>query len=261
MEKDNNIQILTRFFDGKATKQEVQYLLKQLNNDQFENTWMQEQWDATTNKMNPKVQHHIFENIKEITEPKRTIYWKKWMSIAASFLLILSISLWGYLIYSGQNRNFAGDMTITAQKGQKTTVTLPDGSRVWVNSGSTLSYGSRYNQKERIINLEGEAYFEVAKNKNAPFIVRSHGFSVKALGTAFEVKAYPEDKQIAVALIRGKVEVGDNYSKVFLMPNQRVVYDCTSKNMVKTDVDDCSVYAEYKLPIILNLHSFQVRKI
>ncbi|MDD4713274.1 MAG: FecR family protein [Bacteroidales bacterium] len=246
MEKDNNIELLDRFFDGTATKPEVQYLLEQLKDAQFEQTWMQEQWNATTDKMNPKVQQRIFENIKQINESKQVFHWKKWIAVAASFLLVLTTSLSVYFLYEGQSRNFSGDMIVTAQKGQKVTVTLSDGSRVWVNSGSKLAYGSRYNQKERMINLEGEAYFEVVKNKNAPFIVHSNNFSVKALGTAFDVKAYPEDKKIVVSLINGKVEVGDNDSKTYLMPNQRVLYDCVSKNMVKTDVEDCSVYAEWR---------------
>jgi len=246
MEKYNNIKLLERFFDGTATKQEILYLLEQLKNVEFEREWMKEQWDTTAEKMNPIVQKQIFENIKEKTTQKRTFKWKQWAVIAASFLLIITTSLSGYLLYEGQNKNLIGDMKVVVQKGQKASAILPDGSCVWINSGSTLTYGSQYNQKERIIHLEGEAYFEVAKNKNAPFIVESHGFSVKALGTAFDVKAYPEDKFIYTVLIRGVVEVGDESSKMRLIPNQKVIYDSRSKNMQRSDVYNGAIYADWR---------------
>jgi len=137
-------------------------------------------------------------------------------------------------------------MKFQVEKGQKASLILPDGSKVWINSGSTLTYGSRYNQKERIINLDGEAYFEVAPNKRAPFIVQSHGFSVKALGTAFDVKAYGEDKQFSTALVHGKVEVNDGNETLYLRPNQKIIYDRVARQMVKRDVEDSNIYASWR---------------
>jgi len=135
---------------------------------------------------------------------------------------------------------------VTVEKGQKVTLTLPDKSHVWVNSGSTLTYGSRFNKKERIIQLDGEAYFEVAKNKKAPFIVQSHGFSVEALGTAFDVKAYPNENQISMVLIYGKVEVGDELNKINLSPNQKVIYNRVTKSLQKSDVTDGLIFADWR---------------
>jgi len=185
-------------------------------------------------------------NIKADIVPTRTFKMKQWLAVAATLLLVLTTSLSGYLLYDAQNKKLAGDMTVTVEKGQKVALTLPDKSRVWVNSGSTLTYGSRFNKHERIIELNGEAYFEVAKNKKAPFIVESRGFSVEALGTAFDVKAYPDEKQISTVLIRGKVEVGDDLNKINLTPNQKVTYNRETKSMHKSDVVDGLIYADWR---------------
>jgi transmembrane sensor len=246
MDKQKNIQLLEQFFNGTITKQEIHQLLEELKNAEFEKVWMKEQWDQTPEIMNKAVQKQIMDNIKADILPKRTFKWKQWLLVAASLLLVFTTSLSAYLFYNGQNKKLAGDMTVTVEKGQKVALTLPDKSRVWVNSGSTLIYGSRFNKKERIIQLDGEAYFEVAKDKNAPFIVQSRGFAVKALGTAFDVKAYPDEKQISSVLIRGKVEVGDELNKMNLSPNQKVTYNCKTKSMQKSDVADGLIYADWR---------------
>ena len=246
MDKKNNIQLLEQFFEGSLTRQEIHSLLEALKDDAFEKEWLQEQWDKAPEAMNKTVRNQIMDNISAEILPTRTIRWKHWIAVAATALLVITTSLSGYLLYEGQQNKLAGDMTVTVEKGQKVALTLPDQSRVWVNSGSTLIYGSRFNKKERIIQLNGEAYFEVAKNKHAPFIVQSHGFSVEALGTAFDVKAYPEENQISAVLIRGKVEVGDEFNKINLSPNQKVIYNRDTRSIQKSEVTDGMCYADWR---------------
>ncbi len=247
MDKKNNIQLLEQFFNGTITKQEIRYLLEELKNVEFEKDWMKEQWDETPEMMNKAVQKQIMDNIKADILPTHTTFrWKQWLIVAAAFLLVITTSLSGYLLYEDQNKKQVGDMTVTVERGQKVALTLPDQSRVWVNSGSTLTYGSRFNKKERIIELNGEAYFEVAKNKKAPFIVQSHGFSVEALGTAFDVKAYPDENQISTVLIHGKVEVGDELNKINLSPNQKLLYNRVTKSLQKSDVTDGLTSADWR---------------
>jgi len=258
MDNKTNIQLLEQFFNSTITKEEVRQLLDELKNDEFEKEWMKEQWDKAPEMMNISVQKQIMNNIKADILPKRTFKLKQWLTVAAFFLLVLTTSLSGYLLYDGQNNKLVGDMIVTVEKGQKVVLTLPDKSRVWVNSGSTLTYGSRFNKHERIIELNGEAYFEVAKNKKAPFIVESHGFSVEALGTAFNVKAYKEENQISAVLIRGKVVVGDELNKINLSPNQKVTYDRTTKSMQKSDLADGLMYADWRFnKLTFNSETFE----
>ena len=258
MDKNKNIQLLEQFFNGSITKQEVKQLLEELKNDEFEKEWMTDQWDQAPEMMNKAVQKQIMANIKADIIPTRTFKMQQWLAVAASLLLVLTTSLSGYLLYDGQNKKLAGDMTVTVEKGQKVALTLPDKSRVWVNSGSTLTYGSRFNKHERIIELNGEAYFEVAKNKKAPFIVESHGFSVEALGTTFDVKAYADETQISTVLMEGKVEVGDDLNKINLTPNQKVTYNRETKSMQKSDVVDGLIYADWRYnKLNFNSESFE----
>lgn len=246
MEKNNNIELLERYFEGKATKQEIEQLLNRMNQPDFEQKWMRDSWNETSFTMNPTVQKQIFENIKEIVAPKRVFNFKKWLAVAASIVIMFTTALSVYLYNQSSQGKLLSDMKFQVEKGQKASMTLPDGSKVWINSGSTLTYGSRFNKKERIINLDGEAYFEVAPNKKAPFIVQSHGFSVKAVGTAFDVKAYAEDKQISTVLVHGKVEVSDQKEKLYLTPNQKIVYDRTTQKMEKKAVEDSNIYADWR---------------
>src|SRR3546814_15311552 len=84
-------------------------------------------------------------------------------------------------------------------------LTLSDGTKVWLNSASTLKYPSQFAASERIVNLEGEAYFEVSKG--VPFKVLRHGQTVEVLGTQFNVSAYPEEQRVQTTLVEGAVQV------------------------------------------------------
>ncbi|MEI7676384.1 MAG: FecR family protein [Bacteroidales bacterium] len=245
MSSNKNIELLNRFLDGKATSQEVRYLHEQMQQTDFEAEWMEERWSESEEEINPEVQKQIFANIKLEITPKRFNFQKNWVAIAASILLIFTSSLSGFLYYNSIKSSQSEDMVVAVDKGQKANITLPDGSHVWINSGSKISYGKHFNQKERVIQLEGEAYFDVAKKKDAPFIVKNGTFSVEALGTAFDVKAYPDEKLITAVLVRGKVEVGDDQNKIRLIPNQRVVYDKSVRSMQKTEVDDSKLYTSW----------------
>ena len=92
-------------------------------------------------------------------------------------------------------------MTYEAHYGSRAYATLPDGSKVWLNSGSKLNVLPGYLLQERTVELSGEAYFDVATNPQKPFIVKVGDLSIKATGTAFNVKAYPEEEQITTTVM------------------------------------------------------------
>ncbi|MEA5006182.1 MAG: DUF4974 domain-containing protein [Rikenellaceae bacterium] len=87
-------------------------------------------------------------------------------------------------------------------------IVLPDGSSVWLNSGSRLSYPSKFEGNSRLVRLDGEGYFEIAKDASRPFIVNGNGMSVKVTGTKFNFKAYSDDNRLSATLVEGKVSVG-----------------------------------------------------
>ena len=123
---------------------------------------------------------------------------------------------------------------ITAQKGSRTRSILPDGSTVWVNAGSSISYEGDFTGKLREVKLEGEAYFDVVKNPSKPFVVHTGGISIKVLGTSFNVKSYASDKTVETTLIRGLVQVtreSDPKQKpIFLHPNEKLTLEKIAAN-------------------------------
>lgn len=138
---------------------------------------------------------------------------------------------------------------LSTPKGRQYQVTLPDGTKVWLNAASTLRYPSRFNDSVREVELDGEAYFSVVKKENAqqdnfktPFVVKSAHQSIKVLGTQFNVSAYSNTHQMETSLVEGVVEVADNKgNRKVLQPNQQSVIDVKREGMQVKKVDATSV--------------------
>lgn len=113
--------------------------------------------------------------------------------------------------------------TIETPKGGKYQITLPDGSKVWLNSVSSLRFPAIFNGEERNVELKGEAYFEVAKNKEKPFVVKTNDMNVIVTGTEFNVMAYSDENYSATTLVEGSVHVSSPNSDIVLKPGEQVV--------------------------------------
>ena len=117
--------------------------------------------------------------------------------------------------------------SLVVNKGSRSRYLLPDGTTVWLNAGSTLHYENDFRGTTRIVRLEGEAFFDVIKDPKRPFIVRTSDIDIRVLGTAFNVKSYPEDKNVETTLYRGLVNVVRNNTKnataIQLKPNEKLV--------------------------------------
>ena len=130
--------------------------------------------------------------------------------------------------------------TISTPRAGQYQVVLPDGTHVWLNAATSLSYPSSFKGNSRTVNLKGEAYFEVAKNKNMPFIIKSGVQTVEVLGTHFNVNAYENEQDIRTTLIEGAVKVSVNGSQSVLAPGQqaRVSYSQPGKiNVQNVDIN------------------------
>lgn len=111
--------------------------------------------------------------------------------------------------------------TISVPRGGSYTITLPDGTKVWLNAASSLTYPVNFSGKTRSVSLQGEAYFEVAKNKEKPFLVQSRNTVVEVLGTHFNLKAYPDDRAVAATLLEGSVRFSNSAKEVILKPGEQ----------------------------------------
>jgi hypothetical protein len=115
--------------------------------------------------------------------------------------------------------------TLSTPKGGEFQVVLPDGTKVWLNSASSLRYPIAFTGKTRYVELSGEAYFEVAKNKEQPFIVHMNKAEIKVLGTHFNISAYSDDAQITTTLLEGSVQVRNDKSTSLIKPGQQAIVD------------------------------------
>ena len=130
-------------------------------------------------------------------------------------------------------------------------LTLPDGTRVMLNSKSTLLYPERFDGKTRSVYLIGEANFKVHPDKKHPFVVKANDYQVTALGTEFNVNAYPENSELIATLLEGsvKVEFNNLLSNIILKPNEQLVYDKHTKahNLRMPEIDDVTAWQRGEL--------------
>ena len=147
-----------------------------------------------------------------------------WQAVAAVLFIVAASSVYLSTIGKDTEANLIQQYIPTAEIR---TLTLPDGTQVQLNSQSTLLYPQNFTGKNRSVFLIGEANFKVKPDKRHPFIVKSNDFQVTALGTEFNVSAYPENPVLAATLISGSVlvEYNDLKSQVILKPNEKLAYN------------------------------------
>ena len=160
-------------------------------------------------------------------QPRRRSY----LFMAASAgLLILAISWW---IVGRQAEHPAipavarqDKSEVSTKYGSRTRLLLPDGTQVWLNAGSRLSYDKTYGNDLREVVLSGEGYFDVVRNPAHPFVIHTGTINIKVLGTVFNVKAFPGEKNTETSLLRGSIEVSFTHhanEKIILKPNQKLI--------------------------------------
>jgi ferric-dicitrate binding protein FerR (iron transport regulator) len=149
--------------------------------------------------------------------------------IAISLCLIGTLITGVFLYENEVNKNSPVSVekssVITTSNGSKTTITLPDGTKVWVNAGSKLTYENSYGNKLREVSLSGEAFFDVVHNAEKPFVIHTSKMDIRVLGTAFNVRCYPDEKKMETSLIRGSIEVtlkDRPKEKIYLKPNEKL---------------------------------------
>lgn len=141
----------------------------------------------------------------------------------AAVILPLCILAGGYLYYTSAIDNL---IEISVAYGEKKHIILPDSSEIWLNAGTVFKYPENFANSERLVYLDGEAYFTIKRDTSRPFIVKASQISVKVLGTRFNVKAYSDDERIITTLTSGKVEVNTPSQKSqVLKPNEQLTYN------------------------------------
>lgn len=160
-----------------------------------------------------------------------------WLSgIAAS--LILGFFIFSTIAGNKNEKKSNARNTVSTKRGSKSKVSLPDGTQVWLNADSRITYNENFQGKIREVELTGEAFFDVVRDETRPFIIHTSSIDVKVLGTAFNVRSYAEEKNTETSLIRGSVEItllkSPDMKKIILKPNDKLIVNNQEVTLVNS---------------------------
>ncbi|MGV8093628.1 MAG: FecR family protein [Mangrovibacterium sp.] len=247
------------FLEGKLTEEEENELLKWVKEggearkklfleeqDQFRGKIVQQknrQTDHLWEKLSIQLDDYPFHFLQHGRQRSVPVRWI--IAVAAAFILGLFIPTVFYFTGKDGTDTVSQVEEISIPYGAKTNFVLPDGSTVWLNSGSSLSFPLRY-QGDRTVKLKGEAYFDVVKNGD-PFIVSTGYGKVEVLGTSFNVKAY-DDGEFEATLVEGSVKInGSGNQSITLLPGQQSYLSNGELNIRKVDTEIFTSWKEGKL--------------
>jgi transmembrane sensor len=243
--------LLSRKLAREATLDEIaeleQYLQKNSDQQHFaellSNYWNWELSERSTiddahfNNIIKKGEFVVYENNSTNSRQKGRVLLFKKIAIAASMVgICLTIAYWYYGNKTASSITKNQRNEVVVKKGNKSSILLPDGSKITLNGDSKLLYSPNFNGNTREVELIGEAFFDVVKDASRPFIIHTQAMDIKVLGTAFNVKAYANDKTTEAALIRGSIEASFKdrpNEKIILKPNEKIVFVNTNSIEVK----------------------------
>lgn len=254
-------EIILKYLNETATDNELEQLLKWLDKNEENLQYFSEirdLWLASAKPFaNTLDDAEAFNRFKKEVlayefRQKSKRFTLKWLSAAAVLLLVCSVGSY----YAGKKSISLQTVQvvvnqITTGTGNKRTITLPDGTFVWLNSDSRLIYPEKFTSNVRKVTLEGEGYFEVMPNKSAPFYVEVENMTVKVLGTHFNVQSYKHKECSETVLLSGKVEIlcKNNGKVIALSPNQKLSFDKRQMNYTVQQVNatDYALWKEEQL--------------
>lgn len=260
LEQDIEI-LIARFFDGTISSEEKDRLADWCNESaKNRQTFAQLKniWDTTHpafQAQDIRIDRAEAKILRGIRKGKRgEIHFLVWWQRAAAVIVIPLLLISLYLIFKRQSKEefVYSRQEIIAPKGTYTQITLPDGSTVWLNSGSKLSYSIPFEKSKRQTFLAGEAFFEVKANPQCPFIVMADGISITATGTKFNVDAYPSDTLRTITLEEGRVfiESPQRHKKTEMDINRQFVWN-TNTDRYDVHTVDASLYGKWKEGILI----------
>ena len=254
MDKIHYKELIEKYFEGNITDDEIKELSDWIKNDRQLQNWWEEEFSKSDADINPALRDKLFAQIKEETLGKnvssaeeeipvheiskakvsKTIRMNPWRWTAVIVLPICVAFFTYYLVDSMQTAR--APFIVKADKGDKATVELPDGTNVVLNSASRLSYLNNFGEKVRKVQLDGEAYFKVAHDEKHTFIVQVGELEVKVLGTSFNISAYEDAKDITIVLLEGKVGVYTQETSCVMKPGDKIEYNKASHKIISAQV-------------------------
>lgn len=259
MKAEKQIQILAiRYFEGQISRTDEERLFKFIqeseeNYSQFkawEHEWLlssetddrtEHEWERLQVKMRTR------ETIVPMLPSSKFTFWRKIAAVAAIVVLTAgtTLGIWNTIAYL-QPETY---LTLEAPYGEKSKMTLPDGTVIWLNAGSKLQYSNKFNTGDRRVKLDGEGYFEVTKHNGKQFTVETMAYDVVVKGTKFDVSTYSDDEFVTTTLIEGSVELLRGGQTVKMRPGESVRLDLLSGRFIRNRVNasQSKAWSENKL--------------
>lgn len=243
MNKIHYKELIEKYFEGNITDAEIRELSEWIKNDRQLQNWWEQEFVESDAAIDPVLRDKLLANIKAETigrakpakaNSAKIIRMNVWRW-AAVILLPLCIALFTYYLLDSSQIESA-PFVVKANKGDKATIELPDGTNVVLNSASQLSYLTNFGEKARKVQLEGEAFFKVAHDEKHTFIVQVGDLEVKVLGTSFNVSAYEDSKDVTIVLLEGKVGVYTKDTSHVMKPGDKIEYNKTTHKLTTTQV-------------------------
>lgn len=243
MNTDNDYimeELLVRYCEGKVSEEEATYV-KCWMKASDENRRMAQRINrlclaADTLELGDTLNvTRAFEKVQKHKNKKRIHAAGRWMQRVAAVMLIPVLALWMIQQYDLKNEE-PRLVEVHTHQGMSSSLTLPDGTLVYLNSASTLTYPSSFEGDTRNVSLKGEAYFEVSKDPTKRFIVSTpHNTRIEVLGTHFNLEAYEDKDHVLATLLEGKVSFVYHYENkakgIYLNPGNKVIYDAKTNEV------------------------------
>lgn len=281
MAHDQRINLLISLkLSGEATPEELMELEMFVKNnpelseklEDIEKVWKQLGWHSI-GQAEASFQKHLLRLNNEIIEsnvlsptysdvqtvrPVPKLVQKKYYRIMWAAAAVLILFFW-FFFRTNENAEVKPiNNTVSTKAGDKACINLPDGSKVWLNGDSKITYVGDFGNKTREVYLSGEAFFDVTKDKTKPFIIHTRTINLKVLGTAFNVRSYDNEKETETALVRGSVEItlrNRPNQKIFLKPGEKLLVKNfpvdTSLKYKKQNRDE-----EIPIAVLTNMHYY-----
>jgi transmembrane sensor len=229
-------ELIWKYAHDTASEEEVAQLMNWYRNANIGEV----HWPAA----DPGEKQHVYNKMlnrlrKEITGEERKLVKLPWLKIAAAFIIVIGAAL---LVFKWSDTR-SSYITITNPSGKIQTVLLPDGSRIWLNTATTLRYNKSFLQN-RDLQLNGEAYFQVTHDVAHPFSIKAGDITTTVLGTSFNVKAYEEEKRTTVSVTGGSVRINDETKELgILQKGIQLEFDRVQKTATTTPIDTTLIIA------------------
>lgn len=239
--------LFRRFIRGLYTRRDAETLFRFFRSGECRDALAREMdalWDETgaekpdASSAQEQYREEAGRLLKRLRRRERTgAFWRGSKTVYRKYAAILLICIVsGWLAGNWSNWLQPDEPVYTeviVRNGENRKVVLPDGTHVTLNAGSRLKYPSAFEKGRRTVEMNGEGFFEVARNEKAPFVIHTQAADVEVLGTSFNLQAYDADEQLAVCVKTGKVQVSMQEGSMYLLPDEEITLDKTTREIRK----------------------------